>query len=90
MVAGHDLVNVLAETVVVPDIGAEEFLQSPWGDIVEEGNGFNTLAGQVTKLAAEVMVEVLTGFGAAKAIGEFVEEIRQSGPQSLDLFGGHP
>jgi hypothetical protein len=83
-------VDVITEFVVVPDIGAEELLQGSWSDIVEQSDGFYTFSGQITQLAAQVMVEVLTSFGTAKAISEFAQEIGQSGPQGLDFFGGHP
>jgi hypothetical protein len=90
MVAGHELLEALAEPVAVPDIGAQELLQGARRDRIELGDRLGALARQIAELPADVVRQMLPRLRAAERVRELLDLGGQRRTQGADLFVGHP
>lgn len=73
MIASDHLLDAVASTRMVPNIGAQKLLERPWGDAVEQRDGLDALALQIAELPAHVMAEMSARLGSSEAVGELVQ-----------------
>src|SRR5262249_16683721 len=89
VVAGDELLQPVAQAVVVPAVGAEELLQGADGDALVQGDGLGRLARQVGKQATDISREGLGGGPAREAVVEGGGEAVGQAPQPADVCGVH-
>src|SRR6266851_911792 len=90
MIACDDLLNAVAGARVIPGIAGQELLQRAWGDVVEQRDGLDALALQITELPAHVIVEMLARLASSEAVGELAQELRQGWCERKNLLASHP
>src|ERR1700730_6754909 len=90
MIACDDLLDAIAGTGMIPDIAIEKLLERARGDVVEQGDGLDTLAFQIAELSTHVMTEMFTRLGSSEAIGELGNKLSQGRRERKNLIGSHP
>src|SRR5713101_7931061 len=81
MIAGDDLLHAVAGARMVPDIARQKLLQRAWGDVVEQRDGFDALALQITELPAHVVTEMLARLESSEAVSKLAQELGQGRPE---------
>ena len=69
VIACHSVLQPIAGTGMIPDIGMEKLLEGARGEVVKQCYRFDALALQIAELPAHVMVEMFARLRSPEAVG---------------------
>ncbi len=89
VLGGDEVLEPVAEPILLPAVLAEELLQGARGDVRIQCDRLDALLGQVGELASDIGAQMSAGILAVETVVELIEELGQLRLQATDLVDIH-